>query len=94
MLRNDTRKETQTMFIAIQRYCDAEDPFWSNCKILGVFKTESSAKSACDAAYDEILKYDGDCFIDHTPNADEYKSLYYHPYTRYSWRIEQYEIND
>ena len=46
------------MFIAIQRYCDAEDPFWSNCKILGVFKTESSAKSACDAAYDEILKYD------------------------------------
>ena len=64
--------------------------FWSNCKILGVFKTESSAKSACDATYDEILKYDGDCFKEHTPNADEYKSLYYHPYTRYSWRIEQY----
>ena len=82
------------MFIVIQRYCDAEDLFWSNCKILGVFKTESSAKSACDAAYDEILKYDGDCFIDNPQNADEYKSLYYHPYTRYSWRIEQYEIND
>ena len=82
------------MFIAIQRYCDAEGPFWANCKSLGVFKTKSSAKSACDAAYDEILKYDGNGFKDNTPSADEYKSLYYHPYTRYSWRIEQYEIND
>ena len=83
------------MFIAIQRYCNAEDPFRSNCKILGVFKTESSAKSACDAAYDEILKYDGDCFADYVPGADEYKSLYYHPYARYGWRIEQYDkIND
>ena len=82
------------MFIAIQRYCNAEDQFWSNCKILGVFKTESSAKIACDSAHDEILKDDGDCFIEHTPNFGEYKSLYYHPYTRYSWRIEQYEIKD
>lgn len=83
------------MFIAIERHCDAEDPFWSNCKILGVFKTKSSAERACDAAYNEILKYDADCFVDCKPDTNEYKSLYYQPYDRYSWRIEQYdEIND
>ena len=83
------------MFIAIQRQCDAEDPFWSNCKILGIFKTNESAKKACDLAYDKILKDDGDCYNDCQPESGEYKALYYYPYSRFGWRIEQYnKIND
>ena len=79
-----------SMFIAIERKCDAEDPFWSNCKTLGIFKTKTSAKHACDLAYDEVLKYDGECYADCPCESDEYKALCYHPYSRISWRIEQY----
>lgn len=46
------------LYIALERYCDAEDPFWSDCKILGAFKTEKDAEQACIKAKDDVMNDD------------------------------------
>lgn len=77
------------IYLAIERYCDAEDPFWSNCKILGAFNNKKDAKQACIDAKDQVMNDDPGVYEEFDSNNDQLFAIISDSgITMMDWKIE------
>lgn len=79
------------MFIAIHRWCDAEDPFWSDCEILGLFSSREEAVNACEESKKRKMKGSSTSYEDEDADYNELFAVMVGDLRRDSWRVETIE---
>lgn len=82
------------VFIAIHRWCDAEDPFWSDCEILGLFSSREEATNACEESRKRKMRGDPTSCEEVEANYNELFAMMVGSMRRHNWRVETIELKE